>query len=468
MKAITALLVALSLLLVGEAMADVRLPAFFSDHMVLQAEMPVPVWGWAEPGEQVTAEFAGQRKTVTADANGNWRVTLDPLTVSGDGRELLVQSKIQNLRPKIADVLVGEAWLASGQSNMHNNFAQGVADREKVLAESDDPWVRQFTVVRNDKLQSPRELAGVWRAANRANLTASRPDGDSAVAYFFSRELRRKLNCPVGVLHASVGATPIQSWSPGGKQYQTMIEPLAPFAIRGALWYQGESNLERSQSDVYADLLTKHVAAWRSLWGQGEFPSYYVQIAPFRYSQKRVGPLKDNPVGPLELPRFWEMQTAAQTAIPNSGMTVIHDSITDLDNIHPPNKRVPGERLALLALAKTYGRKELVCSGPIYKEMQVEGDRIRVRFDSVGSGLATRDGQPPTFFEIAGADKKFVSAEGVIEGDSVLVRSAAVPKPVAVRLGWTEIARPNLMNKEGLPAGPFRTDKWPMNEPTPR
>ena len=454
MKMVIALLTALSLWLVGEAMADVRLPTFFSDHMVLQAEMPVPVWGWAEPGEQVIVEFTGQRKTVTADTNGNWRVTLDPMTVSGTPRDLHVA------RLTLHDVLVGEVWLASGQSNMHLNFAQSIADREKVLAEVDDPWVRQFTVVRNDAIKSPRELAGVWRAANRGNLTASRTDGDSAVAYFFSRELRRELKRPVGVLHASVGATPIQAWGPGGRAFKTMIEPLAPYGIRGAIWYQGESNLERAQADVYADLLTKHVVAWRSLWGQGEFPFFYVQIAPFRYSQKRVGPLKDNPVGPLELPLFWEAQAAALSKIPNSGMVVIHDSITDLDNIHPPNIRVPGERLALLALAKTYGRKELVCSSPVYKEIQVEGDRVRVHFDSVGSGLAPRDGQPPTFLEIAGADQKFVSAEGVIEGDCVLVRSAAVAKPVAVRFGWTEVARPNLMNKEGLPAGPFRTDRW--------
>lgn len=464
MRTTASLLVVLSLLLAEDAMADVRLPAFFSDHMVLQAEMLVPVWGWAEPGEQVTVEFAGQRKIITADTNGNWLVKLDPLPASGTPRDLHVSlsavASAKAERLTLHDVLVGEAWLASGQSNMHLNFAQGIADREKALAEADDPWVRQFTVIRNDAIQSPRELAGVWRAANRANLTASRTDGDSAVAYFFSRELRRELKRPVGVLHASVGATPIQAWSPGGRSFKTMIEPLAPYGLRGALWYQGESNLERSQSDVYADLLTKHVAAWRSLWGQGEFPFFYVQIAPFRYSQKRVGPLKDKPVGPLELPLFWEAQTAALSPIANSGMAVIHDSITDLDNVHPSNKRVPGERLALLALAKTYGRKELVCSGPVYKEMQVEGDRIRVRFDSVGSGLTTRDGQPPTFLEIAGADQKFVPADGVIEGDCVLVRSAAVPKPVAVRLGWIEVARPNLMNKEGLPAGPFRTDKW--------
>ena len=379
MRTTASLLVVLSLLLAEEAMADVRLPAFFSDHMVLQAEMLVPVWGWAEPGEQVTVEFAGQRKIITADTNGNWQVKLDPLTgkrnASRPSRFLVRRSLGEGGTPHASRRSRRRSLAGIGAVEHAFEFRSGYRRPREGLAEADDPWVRQFTVIRNDAIQSPRELAGVWRAANRANLTASRTDGDSAVAYFFSRELRRELKRPVGVLHASVGATPIQAWSPGGRSFKTMIEPLAPYGIRGALWYQGESNLERSQSDVYADLLTKHVAAWRSLWGQGEFPFFYVQIAPFRYSQKRVGPLKDKPVGPLELPLFWEAQTAALSPIANSGMAVIHDSITDLDNVHPSNKRVPGERLALLALAKTYGRKELVCSGPVYKEMQVEGDR---------------------------------------------------------------------------------------------
>jgi sialate O-acetylesterase len=241
-----------------------------------------------------------------------------------------------------------------------------------------------------------------------------------------------------------------------------MIEPLSPYGIRGAIWYQGESNLERSQTGEYAELLMKHVDAWRSLWGQGEFPFFYVQLAPFRYSLKRVGPLKDYPVGPLELPLFWEAQTEALTKIPNSGMAVIHDSITDLDNIHPANKRIPGERLAFLALAKTYGLKEVVAEGPFYREMSIAGGSIRVKFDHAGSGLMTRDGKEPTLLQIAGEDRKFVPAEGVIDGDSLLVSHPSVLKPVAVRFGWNEIAQPNLINKEGLPACPFRTDNWPV------
>lgn len=454
------------LLILGLSVAargEVTLPAMFSDHMVLQAGVAAPVWGWAAPGEEVSVSISGQTKTVTANAQGEWHVRLESLK-AGENTTMTVKGRNTVV---IRDVLVGEVWLASGQSNMHLNFLQRVTDGDNALAESDDPWVRQFTVVRNDQLKSPRKFAGVWRAANRANLTASRTDGDSAVAYFFSRELRRRLKTPVGVLHASVGATPIQHWMPGGKGYETMVEPLAPFAMRGTIWYQGESNLERSQTGDYADLLTKHVAAWRSRWGQGEFPFFYVQLAPFRYSQKRVGPLKDQPVGPLELPLFWEAQTAALKTIPNSGMAVIHDSITDLDNIHPANKRVPGERLAWLALAKTYRMNDVACEGPSYRAMSIEGGSIRVKFDHAGAGLTTRDGSAPTFLQIAGENRKFVAAEAVIEGDSVLVHSPATANPVAVRFAWSEDARPNLVNKEGLPACPFRTDDWPMKQ-TPR
>jgi sialate O-acetylesterase len=438
--------------------ADVSLATMFSDRMVLQAEAAVLVWGWADAGEEVSVSISGQIKTTKADAAGNWRLTLDPLK-AGEVGAMTVRAKNTIT---IRDVLAGEVWLASGQSNMHANLGVRHPDKEKILDESDDPWVRQFTVVRNDNLESPRDLAGVWRAANRANLTASRLHGDSSVAYFFSRELRKKLNRPIGVLHASVGATPIQSWSPGGRSYHTMIEPLAPFTIRGAIWYQGESNFERNQTAEYTELFTQHVAAWRKLWGQGEFPFFFVQLAPFRYSKKTVGPLKDHSVGPLELPYFWEVQAALRNTVPHSGIAVIHDSVpdSDIDDIHPQNKRIPGERLAALALAKIYGHKDVTCEGPFYRETSVEGAKIRVKFTGIGTGLATRDGQAPNLFEIAGEDRKFAPAQAVIDGDSVLVSSSDVANPVAVRFAWSETARPNLMNKEGFPACSFRTDNW--------
>ena len=364
-------------------------------------------------------------------------------------------------------MLAGEVWLASGQSNMHINLLQnhwgpGVAE---ALATSADPWVRQFTVIRNDKATSAKELAGFWRLANKENLTCDRIHGDSAVAYFFARETRRRLNRPVGILHASIGATPIETWSKGGSGFEKMVKPMAPYGIRGFLWYQGESDVHRFTGSLYTGLLSEQVTFWRSTWGRNDLPFLYVQIAPNRYSKKNAAPSKGRPISPLELPLFWEAQTAALKTIPHSGMAVIHDTITDLDNIHPENKRVPGERLALLAASQVYGDKSVVASGPFFQSAQPEGSQIRIRFTSTGSGLATRNGAAPDAFEIAGENRQFVPAEVTLEKDSALVRSPKVPKPVAVRFAWHEEARPNLMNKEGLPAAPFRTDSWPMDDP---
>jgi sialate O-acetylesterase len=449
--------------LTPKVQADLSVPAYFSDHMMLQAEAAAPVWGWADPGESVSATFAGQTQTTHADEKGEWRVTFSGLKAGTNGPLTLKGKNTLTLQ----DVLAGEVWLASGQSNMHLNLAQnqrapGVTE---ALATSADPWVRQFTVIRNDKAKSARELAGVWRIANKENLTADRLHGDSAVAYFFARETRRRLNRPVGILHAAIGATAIETWSKGGNGYESMIQPLAPYAIRGFLWYQGESNVQRFTGSQYTALLTQHVADWRSLWGKNDLPFLYVQIAPCRYSTKNAPPSKGRPVSPLELPLFWEAQTAALKTIAHSGMAVIHDSITDLDNIHPENKRIPGERLALLAANSVYGDKSVVASGPLFQSAQPEGAQIRIRFASTGSGLATRNGAAPDGFEIAGEDRQFVPAEVSLEKDSVLVRSPKVPKPVAVRFAWHEEARPNLMNQEGLPAAPFRTDSWRMADP---
>jgi sialate O-acetylesterase len=453
---------------VAELRADIELPAVFSDRMVLQAQMPVPVWGWAAPGEEVTVTLADQTKSAVADKDGQWRVTFGQLE-RGAAVTLTVSGKNTIT---VKDLLVGEVWLASGQSNMAINFAQGVEGRNEVLANANDPWIRQFTVKRNDAKTQPRDAAGVWRIAYPKEMQADRQNGFSAVGYFFARELRRELNCPVAVINASIGATPIQAWSPKGTGFENMVRPLAPYAIRGLLWYQGESNLQRAQAAEYPELLRAKVAADRELWGQGEIPFYFVQIAPFLYSQKKLpeGILKianGKMPTPFSLPEFWEAQAAALKLIPNSGMVVINDSVKDLANIHPPNKLIPGKRLALLALANTYDRKDVVASGPVYQSMNVEGIRIRIKFHYIGSGLTTRDGKAPTFLEIAGEDRKFVPATGEIEGESLLVSRPEVPKPVAVRFAWTESALPNLMNKEGLPARSFRTDRWPVQVSAP-
>jgi sialate O-acetylesterase len=237
--------------------------------------------------------------------------------------------------------------------------------------------------------------------------------------------------------------------------YNAMIHPLTPFAIRGAIWYQGENN--RNDGLFYEKKMEALIKGWRECWKLGDFPFYYVQIAPFNYGYDRN--MKGSPVlDDLRLPLLWEAQTNA-LRIPNTGMAVVTD-ITNLSDIHPTNKVDVARRLALWARAKIYGEKNLVYSGPLYKSLTVEGDKARIVFDETGSGLITDDGQPPTWFEIAGDDHIFYRAEAEISDDTVVVRSPRVAAPKAVRFGWSQLAVPNLVNKEGLPASPFRTDRW--------
>jgi sialate O-acetylesterase len=366
------------------------------------------------------------------------------------------------------------------------------------------------------------DVDGQWRVCSPKNISTDNvwenwPRGFSAVGYFFGRELHRELNVPVGLIDATWGGTPIEAWTPpvgfasvdelndilgqteeaernhekalrdamrkfeqwtpsaqGALEektlvpppppwpkhpfdnpkkptglYNAMIHPLVPFGIRGAIWYQGEANL--GDGMLYYKKMNALIGGWRKLWKRGDFPFYFVQLAPYRY---RWGLPR-----PYRLPEIWKAQTAS-LSIPNTGMAVTVD-ISDLDDIHPKNKQDVGRRLALWALAKTYGRTGLVYSGPLYKSTVVEDDKIRISFEHVGSGLATGDGREPTWFEIAAEDGNFVQAKARIEGNTVVVWSDKVTEPKMVRFGWHEEAEPNLMNKEGLPAAPFRTGDWP-------
>ena len=505
--------VSLSLLLVVGAplaSADVTLPAMFSDHMVLQRGAEVPVWGRADAGEEVKVSLAGQTKTATAGGDGTWSVRLGALEAGGP-LQLVVQGKN---RIEVADVLVGEVWLRSGQSNMAMTVSRS-KDFEQEQAAAEHPQIRMFTVAR-ETAETPQEACkGEWQVCSPQTV-----GNFSATAYFFGRELHRRLNVPVGLINSSWGGTPVQAWTSlpvqqaepklaamldswkqqiagwdpdaareryekqlarwkkaaagakaEGKQpprrpqapvdprksphrpaslYNGMIAPLAPFALRGAIWYQGESNAGGPQANLYGLQLSTMIRHWRQLWQAGDFPFLWVQLPNYRAVQQQ----------PVETSGWVIVQEEMRKtlAVPNTGMAITID-IGEADDIHPKNKQEVGRRLALWALGTTYG-EPIVYSGPLYKSAKPEDGRIVVEFDHAGEGLKTRDGGPVKGFAIAGEDRSFVWADARIEGNRVIVSSAAVKQPVAVRYAWASNPVCNLVNSADLPASPLRSDDW--------
>jgi sialate O-acetylesterase len=463
------------------AHAELHLPRIFGDHMVLQAGLPVPVWGWADAGETVTVRFAGQEKSATADTDGRWSVQLDALAVSAQPAELTVAAHESRV---LTDVLVGEVWLCSGQSNMEKPLGEQhgqkpVLNAEEEIRAADFPLIRLFKVTKARASAPARDLQGEW--------TACRPDTIdrikfSAAGYFFGRKLHQELGGPVGLIDSTWGGTRIEVWTPpagfaavpaladftaalqtpGKKAHgaepaalcNAMILPLVPFALRGALWYQGESNImDVDDGALYADKMKALVRGWRALWAR-EFSFYFVQVAPHLYHVVRPAQV----VSPEATPRVWEAQAAAQRQLPHTGMVVTTDLVDDLMDIHPRNKKDVGERLARWALVNDYGRTGIEVSGPVFQRMEIAGGRAVLHFDHLGGGLVAADKKTLTWFVIAGADGKFFPGRATIDGDTVVVSSASVPAPAVVRFAWDEAARPNLANQAGLPASPFRTD----------
>lgn len=453
--------------------ADVKLPTVFADGMVLQQKSTVTVWGWAEPGEKVTVKGSWQwfgKARTTADADGQWRIRLKTPKAGGP-HTLTIQGNNQVV---LNDVLTGEVWICSGQSNMQWTLENSQEGQAAVNA-ANHPQIRLFTVPHNVAAQPQADCDGTWQVC-----TPETVKNFSAVAYYFGRQLNQKLNVPIGLIHTSWGGTVAEAWMSEGALrafggfdeplnrlqtpdqhddkfphqnvpsalYNKMVYPLRHYRIAGAIWYQGESNAARWQQ--YLTLFPALIADWRAQWGQGDFPFYYVQIAPYKYHDSKA-------IGSATLR---EAQMLTLKTVNNVGMAVTMD-IGEESDIHPRNKHDVGHRLALWALAKTYGQKGLVYSGPIYNGMKVERDTIRLSFDSVGGGLVERGG-PLTHFEIAGDDGVFVPAKAVIDNNTVVVSAAGVPKPAAVRYAFTNWAQPNLFNKEGLPASSFRTDDWPI------
>lgn len=477
--------------------AEVKPNPLFSNGAVLQREHPVPVWGTAKDGEKVTVKFQGQSVSTTAK-DGKWQVRLQPLKTSKKPSAMTISGENT---VTVDNVLVGEVWVCSGQSNMQFELAHA-ANAATVVPAANDPLLRLLTVPRAAADEPKSEVEVTWSECTSANVP-----GFSAVAYFFGRDLRDALKVPVGLISSNVGGTPAEAWTDHatlegnpllkpildreaeavakfdqakadeqykqamekfkqdeekakaeGKTppkaprkpvspkdnvrrpcglYNAMIAPLQPYAIRGAIWYQGESN--NGNPKEYQTLFPAMIGSWRSAWKQGDFPFFFVQIAPFNGMS----------------PEIREAQLISWQKTPNTAMAVITD-VGEAANIHPKQKEPVGHRLALAARALTYG-DQIEYSGPVYRASKTRGKEIVLAFTHVGGGLVAKDGDLKGF-TIAGADKKFVPAKAVIQGKTIVVSSPDVAAPVAVRYGWVNVPDVNLFNKEGIPATPFRTD----------
>jgi sialate O-acetylesterase len=485
------------------AIAAVELAAPFSDHAVLQREVPVPVWGRDAAGTDVTVTFGGQTKVTRVNASGGWRVDLDAMDANATGGDLTVTG---TTTVTLHDIVVGEVWLASGQSNMEwpMRNSRGFADEQ---AKPANPLIRHLRVEHlGADLPAATVKNGGWVVAAPDTLGEF-----TGVGYFFAQAISEKLQVPVGILHASWGGTPIESWIPEpvlrttrgwpalnarwreelkswperyaaqpgleaawqkaleesrtkgtkvtmawprppmgpgsgfapARLYNGMIAPFVPYALRGALWYQGESNVGRARD--YAELLPAMIQAWRMSWPQGDFPFFVVQLPNYSDNGKATG-------------RAWaELREAQQTVlhVPAAGLAVIIDG-DEPDNLHPVNKRPVGDRLARLALHRVYDQRDTVWSGPAVRDITVDGARVRVRYD-YADGLKSTTPEV-TGFELAGADKVFHPAKAVIDGTSVVVTSSEVTEPMAVRYAFFNAPAASLANGAGLPAAPFRTD----------
>jgi len=445
------------------------LASVFSDHMVLQRDCPVPIWGTAVSGEEVNVTFAGQIHSAVADSKGAWRVTLDPLEADSSPQDLMVAAS--GYEVVLNNVVVGEVWLCSGQSNMEWRILN-LEDPDPVIAGATNDLIRLYHVPKRISLSPQENMDAQWQICS----TNSIPEF-SSLAYFFGRRLQADLQVPVGLVLSAWGGTRIEGWVPEQgyganpellqmyndtefpdtlnpslkehRQYPTvlyngMIHGLIPFAIRGVIWYQGEANVPDDAPALYIALTQALLDnGWRDFWGY-QFPFYFVQLAPYKYWET---------VPTNALPRMWEAQTEITRQIENTGMVVVSD-YASLNNVHPPNKEVPGTRLALLAEAKTYGM-DTDFSGPVFRSVRKDGSELVLEFD-FSEGLSTRDQESPDWFEIAGKNGVYSPASAVIDGETVRVSSAEVPDPSSVRYSWSQSAINNLVNRAGLPASSFR------------
>ena len=464
----------------------VSLPAVINSHMVLQRDMPVPIWGWGEAGEQVAVSFAGQKKETTVNDRGEWMVKLGKLKANANPSTLTV---LGNNEIKLENVLVGEVWLCSGQSNMEWHVRQCANPNEEIAA-ANYPHIRLFDVPGHTIHPQPqRKGQGNWNVCSPASIPRF-----SATGYYFGRRLHKELGIPVGLIGSNWGGTRIEPWttldgfksvpelSAQAKEvaaynpktkvnpqkpsaiYNSMVHPLTPYALRGAIWYQGESN--GNEGITYYHKKHALVNGWRQAFQNPNLGFYWVQLCNYQKPGTTPG-------GGDGWAKLREAQAQALD-LTHSGMAVIID-LADAhkpQDIHPKNKQDVGSRLAQWALHQTYAKQDLVPSGPLYKSHSIKGDKIHLSFNHIGRGLiiGKKTGLAPTeeikdgtlkHFSIAGPDKKWHWAHAQVVGDQVVLHSPEVKNPVAARYAFTmNPADANLYNKDGLPAGPFRTDSW--------
>lgn len=482
--------------------AQIKLPALISDGMVLQQRSQVALWGWASPGETIiiTPGWSSKKITATTGADGKWMATV--ATSKAGGPYTLEFSGSNSIR--VNNVLLGEVWLASGQSNMEffvgktpNASYTGVSNYSEVKKDAEHPLIRMIDVPNKVADEPQTDFTGDWKTCSAKTV-----DTFSAVAYFFALEVNKATGYPVGIINSTWGGTPAEAWTrreylekdaglseivkryekalavypeenekykvrlaswqadtstrKGGiprppmgpksngspsKLYNGMIAPLIPYTLKGTIWYQGESNADRAWQ--YRKLFPAMISNWRKDFKNKDLPFYFVQISPHRSQNPEI--------------RDAQLEVFRTTA--NTGIAVTTDNGDSLD-IHPRNKELVGKRLALWALHNQYGKKNIITSGPLYRSMKVEGNRIRLFFD-YGKDLQVK-GEALNEFMIAGEDQQFVPAKAVIEGNSVVVWSDSVKQPKAVRFAWRNVPKPNLFNGAGLPASPFRTDNWKL------
>ncbi|GHT46243.1 hypothetical protein FACS189454_07080 [Planctomycetales bacterium] len=525
------------------AFADVKLPEIFATNMVVQQEMPVSVWGWADADEEITASFDGQSVKTVTGKDGKWSLKLQALKANAKPQTFTVRGKNEI---KLENVLIGEVWLCSGQSNMEWPMTHS-AEYQEALKTVDNPKIRLFQVARALNASPQDSLSATWKMCNAENIPKF-----SAVGYYFGQKLAADLDVPVGLINSSWGGTRIEPWttpegfnsvlalksisddiaahdvnSPAYRKlveetlkkyrdwletneklylstsaenttrnaaqrarnlvtrrnnaaptrsavplqritpppafplnpysrnqdptvlYNTMVNPFAGLAIRGAIWYQGESN--NGEGALYAEKMKALINGWRKTFNP-ELGFYWVQIAPFDYGGQRKEQLPELQVAQSSVEKFYSYERV--------GQAVINDLVSNIKDIHPPKKLAVGNRLALLALNRTYGKKDVVCASPEFDKIKIENSTVALTFRSANE-LKTRDGKAPTWFEVAGADGIYHKADAVIEGTTIKLTSPDVPKPYAARFAWDQIAEPNVENEAGLPLGPFKAGEVP-------